>query len=167
MITGNGDIASALIDRPDITFFASGVSNSREDRQTEFLREVNLLSEQPKDKRLVYFGSLAIFYLDTPYTRHKKAMEELVKSNFPKWTIVRIGNPSWGTNPHTIINYFKHQVDAGLKLEIKDEHRYIVEKEEFQHWIKMIPDWNCEMNITGQFMTIQEIVDKYVYGREK
>ena len=38
MIIGKGDIASILIDREDVIFFASGVSNSSEIRQSEFER---------------------------------------------------------------------------------------------------------------------------------
>lgn len=165
MIIGGGDIASVLKDRDDLVFFASGVSNSLETRKTQFQREENLLMTIPKNKHVVYFGSLSIFYLNTPYTEHKRKMEALVKSRFQNWTIVRLGNPSWGTNPNTIINYFKNRVKQGLPLEIRDEHRYIVEEEEFLHWIGMIPRWNETMNITGQYLSIKQIVDKYVYGR--
>ena len=45
MIIGNGNIARALkdIDRDDLLFFASGVSNSQEDRESEYKREMELL----------------------------------------------------------------------------------------------------------------------------
>lgn len=167
MIIGNGDIAKVLPDRDDFIWFASGVSNSQETRNSEFTREKDLLFDQydkAQDKRLVYFSSLAPFYSDTPYTRHKRRMEQYVKM-FPKWTIIRIGNITWGTNPHTIINFFKEQKARGEKLKIQKAFRYITDKKEFLHWLSLIPDWNCEMNIPGIRMTIKEIVDKYVYGR--
>lgn len=146
-------------------FFASGVSNSKETRTSEFSMEKDLLFSKydeclDKDLRLVYFGSMSIFYNDSPYTEHKKKMERYVKM-FPKYTILRIGNIAWGTNPHTIINFFKNQKARGEKVEIQDTFRYVVDKDEFLYWIDMIPDFNCEMNIPGKRMTIKQIYEQY------
>lgn len=159
MITGTGDIATVLkeIDRDDIIFFASGVSNSQETRGSEYRREVELLLKQDKSKHLVYFSSLSIFYTETPYTKHKKEMELRIKRNFVSYTIIRLGNITWGSNPNTLINYLKENPDAP----IKDVYRYVIEKDEFLHWIKMIPKWNCEMNLTGIRMKVKEIKEKY------
>lgn len=162
MIVGHGDIAVVLKDREDFIFFASGVSNSLETRESEFKREKDLLFEQDFNKHLVYFSSLSIFYKDSPYTRHKKKMEAYVKM-FPKHTIVRIGNITWGRNPNTIINAFRKKYENHEPLEIRDEYRYIIDKDEFLHWMDLIPDWNCEMNCPGKRLTIKEIVNKYVY----
>jgi len=163
MIIGHGDVASALVDRGDLLFFASGVSNSRETRESEYKRELDLLDDQfNTNKRIVYFGSLSVFYSETRYTEHKLLMEWNVRRYFPRYTIIRLGNIAWGKNPNTIINALRAKVARGEELDIQDTHRYIVELDEFQHWVSMIPDWNCEMNITGQFLTVQEIVDKYV-----
>jgi hypothetical protein len=158
-IIGHGDIAKALKGtRPDLTFFASGVSNSAETRQLEFQREMSLLALQPATSHLVYFSSLAVFFSDTPYFKHKRAMETVVKYAFPKHTIVRIGNIDWGKNPHTLINYLRAHPDA----ELKDEYRYIVDKKEFLYWIRVIPDWPCEMNIIGRKLKVKDVYDKYV-----
>ena len=46
MIIGHGDIASALSNRKDRLYFASGVSNSSEIRESEYRREINLLLKQ-------------------------------------------------------------------------------------------------------------------------
>ena len=163
MIIGHGDIANVLKDRKDFIFFASGVSNSNESRESEYKREEELLLKQNKNKHLIYFGSLAIFYNpNTRYSRHKKHMEELVKTHFKHYTIVRMGNITWGNNPHTLINHFRNAVKKGEKLEIWDTYRYLVNKKEFLHWIEMIPDWNSEMNITGQRLKVKQIVKKYV-----
>jgi hypothetical protein len=157
-IVGNGDIASVLKDREDFIFFASGVSNSAEERESEFLREKDLLFSFADDKRrLVYFSSLSVFYKYRPYTRHKKKMESYVKM-WPKHTIIRLGNISWGKNPNTLINYLRAHPDA----EIQTTYRYIINKEEFLHWMNMIPDWNCEMNCPGRMMTIREIQRQYL-----
>jgi hypothetical protein len=165
MIIGHGDIGTALKEamRPadeDYIFFASGVSNSSETKEREFRREVNLLMKQSKNKHLVYFSSLSIFYDGTHYVLHKMYMETMIKKHFPRYTIVRLGNITWGENPHTLINYLKTHPEAP----IKDVYRYIIDKEEFLHWIELIPSWSCEMNITGRRMKVAEIVKEYCNG---
>lgn len=166
-IEGRGDIGGFLqehgVDRPDRTYFVSGVSNSQEARESEYQREKDLLLEQDRDKRLVYVSSLSVFYGETRYTKHKREMEELVKKEFPKYTILRLGNITWGNNPNTLINHLRNQLAAGEKIELRDTTRYVAEGDEFLHWVSMIPDdWNCEMNITGQPMKVTEIFKKYV-----
>jgi hypothetical protein len=159
MVVGHGDIGSVLPERDDLLFFASGVSNSQEIRETAYQREIDLLHKQDKTQHLVYFGSLAVYHTDTRYTRHKLRMETIVRNNFPKHTIVRLGNITWGTNPHTLINYFR----THPKAEVRNEYRYIVDRDEFLHWIGLIPSWSCEMNITGKRMSIKGIVDEYCH----
>lgn len=162
MIIGDGNIASAIIDREGLLFFASGVSNSSETRESEYQREKDLLLAQDRSEHLVYFGSLAIFYSQTRYARHKKEMESLVKENFERYTIMRLGNILWDTNPHTIINYFRNRRKEGEPLRIEEGYRYIIDKDEFQHWLGMIPlEFSCEMNVTGRRMTIKEIAEEY------
>ena len=157
MKIGHGDIASVLTDRKDILYFAAGVSNSQETRESEYKRERHLLLSQDKDKHIVYFSSLAIFYSNTRYTKHKKTMELLVKTCFENYTIIRLGNILWGTNPKTLINYLK----THPKAEIKDEYRYVCDKEEFLHWINLIPQFDCEINIPGRRLKVAEIVKEY------
>lgn len=154
---GTGDIASVLPERDDLLFFASGVSNSGDIPESEYRREIALLSQQPRNKRLVYFSSLSVFYSDSRYARHKRAVEDTIKKYSKYWCIVRLGNINWGTNPHTLINYLRVHPEA----EIKDEYRFIVNQDEFLFWINMIPPWNCEINIPGKRMTIQEIKNEY------
>lgn len=167
MIEGKGDIASVLPDRNDLLFFAAGVSNSQEDKETEYLRERIRLSNMPRDQRIVYFSTLSVFYKDTRYTQHKRFMENLIKSTYEKHTIIRIGNITWGDNPNTLINNIRNKIKNNEPFEIKDEYRYLVDKDEFLHWINLIPDWNTEMNITGQRMKVIDIVNKYCYGYTK
>jgi nucleoside-diphosphate-sugar epimerase len=162
MIVGNGDIASVLKDRDGFIFFASGVSNSQETRESEFQREKDLLLSQDKSKHLVYFGSLCVFYAKTRYAQHKMEMERLIKENFKSWTIMRLGNITWGTNPNTIINFFRNKIARRESIEIQNTFRYVVDLGDFLHWLSMIPKWNCEMNITGRRMSIRQIVEELV-----
>lgn len=163
MIIGHGDIASVLPNEKGRLFFASGVSNSQEKRESQYRREKNLLLEQDRKSHIVYFSSLAVLYGKTRYVEHKREMESLIKLEFPHYTIMRIGNITWGTNPHTLINYFHRQLKAKKPIKIQDTYRYIIDKDEFLHWIGLIPDWSCEMNITGRRMKVKEIVDEYCH----
>lgn len=157
MIVGNGDVASALEDRDDRLYFASGVSNSQETDEAEYRREVDLLLEQPRNEHIVYFSSLAVVDGVSRYLRHKRHQEWLVKQEFEPYTIVRLGNIDWGDNPHTLINYLRAHPDA----EIQDVYRYIVDMDEFQYWVNLIPDWSCELSIVGRRMKVAEIVKEY------
>jgi UDP-2-acetamido-2,6-beta-L-arabino-hexul-4-ose reductase len=157
VIIGSGDVAQALPDRDDLTFFASGVSDSSCTDEHKYDREVRLLLSQDSRAHIVYFSSLAVFFSDTRYTQHKRYMETLIRENFPTYTIVRIGNIDWGSNPHTLINYLR----AHPKAKVKDEYRYVVDKDEFLYWVDAIPPWNCEMNVVGERLKVKQIREKY------
>lgn len=155
MLIGTGDIASVLIDRDDITFFASGVSNSKCSDPAKFKREEELLKTMPRHIHLVYFSTLAIYYNWNPYVAHKKRMEQMVKDLFQSYTIVRLGNISWGTNPNTLINYLKAHPEA----EIQKVYRHVVDKDEFQYWLSMIPvKQRNEMNVPGRMVWVPDLV---------
>lgn len=146
MTIGNGDIASVLPDRPDVLFFASGVSNSSCTDEKEYDRETILICHQDTDTHCVYFSSLCVYESETRYAQHKIAMEGYVKRLFKSYTIIRIGNIDWGKNPHTLINYLKAHPEA----EVKEVWRHIVSKEEFLYWIgKIRVGEREEMNVPG------------------
>jgi hypothetical protein len=133
MIVGKGDIASILNDREGAIFFASGVSKSTETNESEFWREIELLDKQDKTKCLFYFSSITLddmSKIGNKYLAHKRRMEILVKSNFENYNIIRIGNISWGSNPNTFINYIKNKIKNGEPVEIKDEFKYLIDKEQ-------------------------------------
>ena len=132
MIVGRGDIASVLNDRDGAIFFVSGVSNSNETRESEFMREIELLDKQDKTKCIFYFSSIALDDVNknSQYLQHKRNMELLVKSNFENYNIIRIGNITWGSNPNTFINYIKNKKSKGETVEIKDEYKYVIDKEQ-------------------------------------
>ena len=132
MIVGRGDIASVLNDRDGAIFFVSGVSNSNETRESEFMREIELLDKQDKTKCIFYFSSITVDDMskNSQYLQHKRRMELLVKSNFENYNIIRIGNITWGSNPNTFINYIKNKKSKGEVVEIKDEYKYIIDKEQ-------------------------------------
>lgn len=163
MIIGSGDIASAIIDRPGITFFAAGVSNSKEERIDEFVREKNLLEDQDADQHIVYFSTLSQYYnTPTPYIEHKAWMELKVKREFEYYTIVRIGNIDWGRNPTTLINYLKANIDAP----VLPVYRHIVSKDEFQYWLGLITlNTKDIMNIPGRMVWVPDLVKEIRDGK--
>jgi hypothetical protein len=132
MIIGRGDIASILNDREGAIFFASGVSKSTETKESEFKREIELLDKQDKTKCLFYFSTIALDDLskNSEYHNHKRKIESLIKSNFKNYNIIRIGNITWGSNPNTFINYIKNKKSKGEPVEIKDEYKYVIDKEQ-------------------------------------
>ena len=74
-------------------FFASGVSNSKCEDETQYDREYKLLLEQPKDKHLVYFSSLSIYRSNNRYNKHKKAMEQAVEAHHRAQILADHGHP--------------------------------------------------------------------------
>ena len=161
MIVGSGDIASILTDRSDLTFFASGVSNSQCTDVNEFERERALLQQQRG--HIVYISTLAIYYGDSMYVQHKKVMENLVRQ-FPSYTIIRIGNITWGKNPHTLINYFRNNPHAP----VQEVYRYLVDLPEFLHWVNMIRvGQKDEMNITGRRVWVPDLAASIRASRVK
>jgi hypothetical protein len=166
VIIGHGDIASVIPDRPDRLYFSSGVSNSGETRESEYQREINLLRKQDRGEHLVYFSSLCVFYAETRYARHKRQMEFVVKDEFRTYTIVRLGNIAWGTNPHTLINHLRDRLAVGLPLDIQPVYRHVIDVVEFRYWLGMIPEWSCEMNVPGWRMSVAQIAEEFVYEAE-
>ena len=162
MIIGNGDIARAIVDRPEFTYFAAGVSNSAETRDSEYNREYDLLVSQDHSAHLVYFSSLCVFYADTVYAKNKRDTEYIIRHRFKRHTIIRLGNITWGTNPHTLINHLRAQHAMGFPLDIQDTRRVVHSLDEF-HWaLDNIPSWSCEMHAPGRLLTVRQIVDRYV-----
>ena len=87
MVVGNGMIANRFMDYKDddsIIIFASGVSNSKDTIEQNFLREFALLDKTIKsnaDKVLVYFSTCSIEdeeLQNAPYVIHKKNIEKFI-----------------------------------------------------------------------------------------
>ena len=160
MIIGKGNIARVLEDRDDLVFFASGVSNSSCKDEKEYQREFNLLKTVPTDQHVIYFSNLGIYYKEDRYTQHKKEIEEYIRNNYKSYTIVRIEVCEWVTTPHTILNFFKNQLNQGIEPIIQDTTRYVLSLDEFLYWVRMIKfGIRNEMNILGRKMTVAEIVE--------
>ena len=161
MIVGRGDIASVLNDRDGAIFFVSGVSNSNETRESEFMREIELLDKQDKTKCLFYLSSITLDDMskNSEYLQHKRKMELLIKSNFENYNIIRIGNITWGSNPNTFINYIKNKKSKGEVVEIKDEYKYMIDKEQLVLLTDNLPlTGQNQISVFGRMAKVAELV---------
>ncbi|SEA61609.1 NAD dependent epimerase/dehydratase family protein [Arachidicoccus rhizosphaerae] len=128
MVLGNGMIASALkkVDRPDVLFAASGLSNLKGADPVERLRERNLLKEQlaqHPDKIFVYISSYSIddqsSENNTPYLAHKVQMEELVKGLANRFLICRTSNVVGNSKqPGNLMNFICEHLKTGAFFDI-------------------------------------------------
>lgn len=141
MIIGSGLLATSLKDYFDKVYlnhdnyliFASGVSNSGENRDSEFEREINLLKQSVSkniDRTIIYFSSSALVNeknSELGYYKHKLKMENLI-SKTNNFIILRlpqvIGDSS---NKNTMLNFFISTIENDAKLYIKkNAYRYFV-----------------------------------------
>jgi nucleoside-diphosphate-sugar epimerase len=137
MVIGNGMIANRFINYKNDTgkiIFASGVSNSKDTIQQNFLREFELLDKTIKDnpaKALVYFSTCSIEDKDlqnAPYVIHKKEVESFIKKNVEQYYLFRISNLAGiSNNPYTLLNYFIFNILQNHPLTIwKNAYRNII-----------------------------------------
>lgn len=127
MIIGNGLLANWIknnnLSCQDRIYFASGVSNSQENKQEEFMREESLLLKSINsidDKtQVIYFSTCSILNKEmTPYIRHKIKMENLVKScqNYAIFRLSQVVGQS--NNRHTIANYIYQAIIEKKKIDL-------------------------------------------------
>lgn len=163
MIIGKGDIASALIDREEVIFFASGVSNSAENRESEYKREKELLCSQDKTKCIFYFSSIDIDNIEkfnkSRYLQHKKQMEDYIKENFQYYNIIRIGNITWGNNPNTFLNYIKNKIKNNEPVHISDEYKFMINKEQLLQLTNNLPLVSKnQLSIFGKMAKVKDLI---------
>jgi len=161
-VIGRGSIAKILegCDREGAIIFASGVSNSSSDvPESEGMREWDLLKAQPKDKCLFYFSTISIFLKETPYTIHKLSMELLVKELFKDYNIIRLGNIEGDTNPNTFINYIQAKRAKGEPVEIREEVKYMISKQQLRLIVNSLPlKGKNEISIFGRMAKVKDII---------
>lgn len=127
MIIGNGLIAKSMksIDAETVLLYASGVSNSLETKENEFLREKNLveksIAENP-EKTFIYFSTCSIYDSsknNSPYVLHKLKMEQIIADSCEKYFILRISNAvGKGGNPNLLLNYLVRTIENKTKITV-------------------------------------------------
>lgn len=167
MVIGRGDISQAITDREGFTFFCAGVSNREPLTDRARQNELNRIWRMNGTKSMfVYISSLSVYYSNSEYTKHKCDMENLVRRTFDNYCIIRIGNILWGDNPNTIINFLRNKIRNNEPIEIQDVYRYVIDKDELNHWVGLIPSTGKhEMNLTGRMLKVQRIVELIKEGK--
>ena len=128
MVIGNGLLAktfSSFEKNDEVLIFASGVSNSLEEHNSEFEREFLMLKDaysKNPDCTLVYFSTLSILdneVINRKYVQHKLAMESYIQNNSSNYLILRISNAvGLSNNPYTIMNFLVNAVKNNKPITI-------------------------------------------------
>jgi hypothetical protein len=164
IIDGHGDIANILRMRKGALYFAAGVSNSGCKDELEFIREKFRLRNAIRNANdlhlcLFYFGSISCFYNSNRYTKHKEEMEHIIKIECFDYNIIRIGNIDWGTNPNTFINFIRTKQAKGEQVEIRDEWKYMVSKEQLRLLCDNLPlAGKNEISIFGEMKKVIDCI---------
>ncbi|GAB3898608.1 hypothetical protein GCM10028803_18370 [Larkinella knui] len=167
MVVGNGMIArrfSDFDDRDDVLIFASGVSNSKENRPAEFAREQKLVEESiawSENRLFIYFSTCSVTdptEQGSLYVRHKLFLETYIAENCAHYLIIRASNVVGGTeNPHTVLNFFVNRIrnqepfdvwqGASRNLiDVDDVYRIVTD------YIARGPnDWNQIINVANPY----------------
>ena len=127
MVIGNGLIGSCFNEEfennNDVIIFASGVSNSKETKQSEFEREFNLVKKHISSKKLfVYFSTTSVLFFNkekNPYVAHKLKIENFIKANSQNYLILRVSNliGSRGNNTN-IVNYLFNCINNNISFKL-------------------------------------------------
>lgn len=149
MVVGSGMIAKALsryAPDPEVTVFASGVSNSMETDPAAYARERKLLEPYlHQSATLVYFSTSS---LDDPalkksaYVQHKIAVEQHIAATAKRYLILRLPNVVGQTNnPHTIFNAFKKKLLQGEEITVFTKAcRYLLDAEDLDMLLRLLLD---------------------------
>ena len=170
MIIGNGLIANSLkkIDKENVTFFCSGVSNSAETDPAAFQRELNLLEAQNKENLLCYFSTVSIFNPSkqaSPYIVHKNNIESEIRRLFPKHIIIRLPNMMGdGGNGTNLFPYFLKSIAEGKTVGIFDNtHRELMETELLPEIVSVLLSRNFRGSINAGFGDAPKVKDIYLH----
>lgn len=136
MVVGNGLLGESMnlfIDNDDVLIFASGVSNSKENRVSEYEREFDLLNKfLGTERKIIYFSTCSVLYdclEPTDYIKHKLQVEDFIKSNFKNFIIFRLPNVvGYTENQHTSFNFFKKNLIDNFEINVEENTtRYFID----------------------------------------
>lgn len=182
MIVGRGLIASLFVnvDKDNVIFFASGVSNSLEVRDEEFLREENLIKKtiaENKEKIFVYFSTCSIYdssKTGSDYVLHKLKMEQLIKNSCNQFLILRVSNAVGnGGNPNLLMNYIVRAVKNNEIINVHTKAtRNLIDVEDIKNITFNLIDSRSLNKIVNvayvknySIIEILEIIEKF-YGKK-
>jgi nucleoside-diphosphate-sugar epimerase len=157
MIVGTGLIANAFskgnFDHTNFIIFASGVSNSREERIEEYEKELTLLTNtlnDNQDKKLIYFSSCNITSADTSvYLQRKELIENYIKRNVLNHLILRLPNVvGHSTNRFQLLNYFYFTLLEQKDLTVKVNYiRHLLDVDDLPKVMELLTTLQIEASI--------------------
>ena len=151
-LIGNGLISSSFknYDLGEVVVFASGVSNSKETKESEYEREIKLLLNclNKYKLKIIYFSTLSVFSeTHTKYIEHKLRIEEIIKKNSKDYLILRLPNViGESTNKNQLLPFFCEKIKNGEELIIGENIiRDLIDVNDLPKICKII----LRKNITG------------------
>lgn len=136
MVIGRGLLAkifSSYKDNNQFIIFVSGVSNSKEDRIKEFIREKELLAEVIKKfpkMTLVYFSTCAFYdtyFPSSPYLLHKQEIEKWIEENVLLFYVFRIPQIIGSTNQNQLLGFLNSRVSNNIKFNLFNIERNLID----------------------------------------
>ncbi|WP_318418190.1 NAD-dependent epimerase/dehydratase family protein [Photobacterium leiognathi] len=170
-IIGNGLIARAFLNSDSLKntiIFASGVSNSKETLDSEFLREKKLLIETLKkcNERVtfVYFSTCSQYQKNkTQYIEHKIEMENIIKNNRINYIIARLPNVISNNNNNTMIPFFIKKIKDRECIKVfGEEYRQFIATDDIVRIVSLLRKsfFKGEINLTnGKNIKIKKVVE--------
>ncbi len=167
-VIGNGMLAKAfmavnVIDN-DLVVFCSGVSNSNETSEVQFAREKALLLDTTKTfpiRKIVYFSSCAAGSVESPYYRHKQAMQDLIQAGAQRHLIVRLPQVVGKTKNKTLVNFIAGSVKNLTPITVfADARRNLIDVDDVVRLTLHLAGLdNMAINVTNSSMVaVEEIV---------
>jgi len=154
-------------DDDSIVIFASGVSNSNEVSETQYVREKTLIEKcliEHPDKKLIYFSSVIhLSGMKTRYLDHKREIEYLLQQRSNNYLVIRLPQiVGHGGNKNNIVNYFDNCIKNDIVINVQiDTIRSIIDVDDVFRIVKECID--REHNKVLNLSYIEQIyVDKLV-----
>lgn len=174
LIVGNGLLArefNKIEINDDVLIIASGVSNSKENRVEEFMREELLIRDilfKHKKMKIVYFSTCSILQSDyTPYIEHKIKMVEIIKESEVQHYIFRLPQVVGIVNNNTLISYLIRNSYLNNPLTIQENaYRNLLDVEDIVRIVKRIVEYNISLQGTtfdvaaSSYMSVLNIAEK-------
>jgi nucleoside-diphosphate-sugar epimerase len=170
-ILGNGLLARSFLGRTFVRstlILASGVSNSNEQRETEYRREAELVEREIRadpNATAIYFSTCSIdSSVETRYTYHKLEMERLVSTVARRFFIIRLPQIVGYVDNSTLVSFLANSIVQGKLLNIqKRAERNLLDATDMVRIVERLVNNNVGaaaiQNIaSGQSVAVVEIV---------
>lgn len=140
MIIGKGMMAHAFQkyqNDSSVLVFASGVSDSREDRESAFRREHDLLENALSEYSgavFVYFSTCSIYdpsMQESHYVRHKLIMEDMIRRVHKQFYIFRLPQVVGATGSPTFVNFLFNRISSSESFDVwENATRNLIDSED-------------------------------------